>query len=332
MSFETILSDLKKKIYYPVYLLIGEEPYFIDAISDYIEEHVLTDSEKEFNQTVLYGMDVDFPSVISYARRFPMMANYQVVIIKEAQDAGDLDELTPYLQQPLASTILVICYKYGKIDKRKSYARLISGTGILFESSRLYDNKIPGWIESYVKDLNYGISAKACFMLTEFLGSDLSRIVNEVHKLILNTPQGAEIDADVVERNIGISKDFNVFELQKALGSRQVVKANQIIRHFGANPRENPMIKVVPILASFFTKVLLYQHLQDKSRNNAASVLGINPFFLQDYQETARNYQPAKVKAVIGILREYDLKSKGVDNVTASDGELMKELVFRILH
>ncbi|TSA30123.1 MAG: DNA polymerase III subunit delta [Bacteroidetes bacterium] len=332
MTFESILADLKRKIYHPVYLLYGEEPYFIDELSDYIEDHVLGESEKEFNQTVLYGRDVDAPAIISYARRFPMMANYQVLIIKEAQDAGDLDALTPYLQQPLTSTLLVLCYKYGKIDKRKSIAKAADKAGILFESARLYDNKIPGWIEAYVNERNYTISAKACFMLTEFLGADLSKIVNEIRKLIINIPEGTEIDAELVERNIGISKDFNVFELQKALAAKQVFKANQIIHYFGANPRENPMVKVVPILSSFFAKVLLYQHLQDKSRNHAASALGVHPFFLQDYQATARNYSPANVKSVIGILREYDLKSKGVDNNSATDGELMKEMIFRILH
>lgn len=332
MTFDQVIQNLKNQIYHPVYLFHGDEAYYIDSLSDYIEEHVLTETEKEFNQTVLYGRDVDAPGIISYAKRYPMMANFQVLIVKEAQEIKDLDALTSYVQQPLSSTLLVLCHKYGKVDKRKSLAKAVDKHGVLFESPRIYDNKIPGWIEAYLKQRNYSISAKAAFMLTEFLGADLSRITNEIQKLIINIPQGREIDETDVEKYIGISKDFNVFELQKALGGKHVFKANQIILYFAANPRENPLVKVIPILYSFFSKVLLYQHLQDKSRNNAASALAVHPFFLQDYEVTARNYSSLKVRSVIGILREYDLKSKGVDNVSATDGELMKEMIFRILH
>lgn len=332
MTFEHILQNLRKQIYHPVYLLHGEEPYFIDAISGYIEENALTETEKEFNQNILYGSDVDASSIISYARRYPMMANYQVLIIKEAQEVKDLEALIPYIQDPLSSTILVICYKYGKIDKRKSLAKAIAKAGILFESPRMYDNKIPGWIEQYVQKHNYSISVKATFMLTEFLGADLTKIANEIQKLIINIPEKTEIDDHLVEKYIGISKDFNVFELQKALGSENVFKANQIIRYFGANPRENPLVKVIPILYSFFSKVLLYQHLQDKSRNSAAAALAVHPFFLQDYQTTAKNYPPGKIKTIIGILKEYDLKSKGVGNISTTGGELMKEMIFKIMH
>jgi len=332
MTFEQLLQNLKKKIYHPVYLLSGEESYFIDEISDYIEENVLTETEKEFNQNILYGKDVDAAAIISYAKRYPMMANYQVLIIKEAQEVKDLEALTPYVQEPLSSTLLVLCFKYSKIDKRKSLAKAVAKTGVLFESPRLYDNKIPGWIEQYVKNKNYSISPKATYMLFEFLGTDLSKITNEIQKLIINVPEGTVIDEVLVEKNTGISKDFNVFELQKAIGNRQGYKANQIIRYFGANPRDNPMVKVVPILYSFFSKVLLYHHLQDKSRNNAAAALAIHPFFLQDYQETAKNFSPGKIRDVIGLLREYDLKSKGVGNVSATDGELMKEMIYRIMN
>jgi DNA polymerase-3 subunit delta len=203
---------------------------------------------------------------------------------------------------------------------------------VVFESPRIYDNKIPAWIEAYVREQGYSISAKAGYMLTEFLGNDLSKITNEIRKLIINIPTGATIDEGLVEKYIGISKDFNVFELQKALGSKNFFKANQIINVFGSNPRENPLVKVIPILYSYFSKVLLYQHLQDKSRNNAAAALAVNPFFLRDYEAAAQNFSPVKVKSIIGILSEYDLKSKGVDNVSATDGELMKEMIFRILH
>lgn len=332
MTFDQLIQNLKNQIYHPVYLLHGDEAYYIDYLSDYIEEHVLTETEKEFNQTVMYGKDVDIPTIINYAKRYPMMANYQVLIIKEAQEISDLEALTSYVREPLSSTLLVLCHKYGKIDKRKNLVKTIDKYGVVFESPRIYDNKIPAWIETYVRQQQYSISTKACFMLTEFLGNDLSKITNEIQKLIINIPKEAEIDEGIVEKYIGISKDYNVFELQKALGTKNVFKANHIISYFGSNPRENPLVKVVPILFSFFSKVLLYQHLQDKSRNNAASALAVNPFFLRDYEITAGNYSPAKVKSIIGILREYDLKSKGVDNVSASDGELMKEMIYRILH
>jgi DNA polymerase-3 subunit delta len=334
VSFENILLDLKNKIYSPVYFLYGEESYFIDMISETIEENVLSELEKEFNQTIIYGKDTDIPTLISYARRFPMMSNYQVILVKEAQDLNKIEELESYILNPMESTLLVLCYKYEKIDRRKSLFKNIEKKGILFESARIYDNKIPDWITEYVKKQNYSISTKACFLLAEFLGNDISKIVNEISKLIINIPEKQEITEDYVEKNIGISKDFNVFELQKALGRKEVLKANQIINYFADNPRENPLVKVIPFLFSYFSKILVFHHLADKSRNNVAAALSINPFFVMDYQQAAANYTSGKVTSIISILREYDMKSKGVDNNGTSfpDGELMKELVFRILH
>ena len=332
MTVEEILQNLKNKIYHPIYLLQGEEPYYIDVISEYIEEHILTDSEKEFNQNVLYGRDVDAPTLINHARRYPMMANYQVLIIKEAQEIKDLEGILPYVQNPLSSTLLVLCYKYKKLDKRTTLAKAIAKAGILFDSKRIYDNKIPSWIESQVKQAGYAITPKATHMLGEFLGTDLSRISNELKKLYINIRKGSRIDDELVERNIGISKDFNVFELQNALGTKNSFKANQIISYFASNPKDNPIVKVIPILFSWFTKIMLYHHLRDKSKNNAAAALGVHPFFLKDYQTAASNYRPAEVEGIIGILREYDLKSKGVGNNSANDGELMKELIYKIIH
>jgi DNA polymerase III subunit delta len=334
VSFENILLDLKNKIYSPIYFLYGEESYFIDVISDYIEENVLTETEKEFNQTIIYGKDIDIATLISYARRFPMMSNYQVILVKEAQDLKKLEELEPYILNPMESTLLVLCYKYEKIDRRKTLFKAIEKKAILFESARIYDNKIPDWISEYVRKQNYTISAKASYLLAEFLGNDISKIVNEISKLIINIPAHQEITEDYVEKNIGISKDYNVFELQKALGKKDVLKANQIINYFAANPRENPLVKVIPLLFSYFSKLLVYHHLADKSRNNVASVLSVNPFFVPDYQQAAANYTSAKLVMIISLLREYDMKSKGVDSSGTSfpDGELMKELVFRILH
>jgi DNA polymerase-3 subunit delta len=334
VSFENILLDLKNRIYSPVYFLYGEESYFIDVISDYIEENVLSETEKEFNQTIIYGKDTDPATIASYARRFPMMSNYQVIIVKEAQNLNKIEEIEPYILNPMESTLLVLCYKYEKIDRRKTFCKSIEKKGVLFESARIYDNKIPDWIAEYVRKQNYTISAKACYLLAEFLGNDISKIVNEISKLVINVPEKQEITEEYVEKNIGISKDYNVFELQKALGRKEVLKANQIITYFAANPRENPLVKVIPLLFSFFSKLLVLHHLEDKSRNNVAAALSINPFFVADYQQAAANYSSAKLVGIISLLREFDLKSKGVDSSATSfpDGELMKELIFRILH
>ena len=281
MTFEQILADLKNKIFRPIYLLSGEEPFYIDEIADYIETHTLTDDEKEFNQSVLYGKDVDIATIINYAKRFPMMANYQVVIVKEAQEIDKIENLNAYLDNIQTSTILVLCYKYKKIDGHSSFKKNIEKKGVLYESKKLYENEIPGWITNYLKKKEFQITPSACKLLADFLGTDLQKIVNEINKLIINVPQKTSITPEIIEENIGISKDFNVFELQKALGNKEIVKANQIINYFAANPRENPLVKIMPILYSFFVKVLSYVELTDKSQRNAASVLGVNPFFVK---------------------------------------------------
>lgn len=332
MNFEQILNDLNNKIYYPVYFLAGEESYYIDEISDYIEDNVLTDVEKEFNQTIIYGRETDVLSIISYAKRYPMMANYQVVVVKEAQEIKNIDELLPYIENPLDSTLLVINYKYKKIDKRKSFFKQVGKKGVLFESKKLYDNQIAGWINSYVRERGYDITPKASAMLTEFLGTDLSKVVNEISKLILNIPEKATINDELVERNIGISKDYNIFELQNAIGSRNILKANQIGNYFAANPKENPLVKTITILFGFFSKIMIYYQLKDKSRNSVASALSVNPFFVKDFQVAAKNYSLQKLSWIISLLKEYDLKSKGVNNISTTDGELLKELSFKILH
>jgi DNA polymerase III subunit delta len=331
-SLDEILNDLKKKIYRPVYFLSGEEPYYIDVISDFIEENVLGPDEKEFNLSVLYGRDTDVQDIIGNCKRFPMMANYSVVIIKEAQDIKKIEELESYVSNPLDSTILVVCYKYSKVDKRKTFAKILEKKAVFFESPRIYDNQVQAWITNYLKTKGYTIGQKASFLMAEFLGTDLGKIVNEVSKIIINIPAGTEITPEHVERNIGISKDFNVFELQKALGSKNIYKANQIIRYFAQNEKENPMVKTLPILYIFFTKIFMYHNITDKSPNNLASALSVNRMFLDDYVVASRNYPPAKLEQVFHLLHEYDLRSKGVNNASASDGDLMKEMVYKILH
>ncbi|MCD4727011.1 MAG: DNA polymerase III subunit delta [Pirellulales bacterium] len=332
MKFYQIITDLKNKIYYPVYFLTGEEPFYIDEISNYIEKNVLSENEKEFNQTLIYGRETDVPTIISYAKRFPMMSNYQVVIVKEAQQVNKIEELAPYIENPLKSTLLVICYKYKKFDKRTSFANKIKKNSVLFESAKLYDNKIPDWINDNLKQKGYSITPKASFLLSEYLGTDLSKISNEISKLIINLPENTQITDVHIEENIGISKDFNVFELQKTLGKKNVYKSNQIINYFAANPKENPIYKIIPVLYSFFSKLLIYHQLKDRSRNNVASALSINPYFVYDYENAAKNYSFEKLSKIISYLREYDVKSKGVGNISAKDGELMKELNFKILH
>ncbi|MCD4744842.1 MAG: DNA polymerase III subunit delta [Bacteroidales bacterium] len=332
MNFNQVITDLKNKIYYPVYFLSGEESFFIDEISNFIENNVLSESEKEFNQTVLYGRETNVPMIISYAKRFPMMSNYQVIIVKEAQDIQKIEELLSYIQNPLKSTLLVIIYKYKKIDKRKTFAKTIVKNGVLFESSKLYDNQIPDWINNYLKQKGYTISIKASTLLSEFLGTDLNKIVNEITKLIINIPENSEITDVLIEQNIGISKDFNIFELQKAIGKKNIFKANQICNYFVANPKDNPLVKTISILYIFFSKLLIYHQLMDKSRNNVASALSIKPFFVYDYQIAAKNFSFENVSNIISCLREYDMKTKGVGNISTKEGELLKELLFKILH
>jgi DNA polymerase-3 subunit delta len=311
---------------------MGEEAYFIDKISDFIAANVLTEAEKGFNQTILYGKDLEPATIIGNARRFPMMANYQVIIVREAQNIKKIEELESYAKNPLNSTVLVINYKYKTIDKRKTFAKLLDQKGVLFESKKIYDNQLPGWIISYLKTQQYTISPQAAAMMAEYLGTDLSKVVNELDKLIISLPVGSQITPDLIEKNIGISKEYNIFELQNALGDRDLLKANRIINYFGANPSGNPMTVVISSLFSYFSKILNYHFLENKSQNNVASVLGVHPFFVKTYVSAAKNFSIKKVVEIIAILREYDMKSKGWGNVSASQADLEREMIYRILH
>ncbi len=340
MTFEQILVDLKKKIYHPVYFLQGEEPYYIDQLSDYIEQHILSESEKEFNQTIVYGRELDILTLVSYARRYPMLSNYQVVIVKEAQDMKTLfnkqkDEKDPfieYLLKPTTSTLLVFCYKYNKIDKRTKISKTLDKSAVLFESKKIYDDHLPAWIGKYAQSQGLKINPKAMQMIAENLGNDLTKITNELVKLNLNLKPGQEISPEIVEENIGVSKEFNIFELQKAIGNRNVLKAFRISDYFAANPKNNPMLLTLPQLYSYFMKVLTYHQLEDRSTNNAASVLGINPYFLSDYIKAAKEYSPVLCIRNISFISEYDLRSKGINNPSTNDGALLKELIYKILH
>jgi DNA polymerase III subunit delta len=333
MKYEDIVSDLKKNIYSPIYFLMGDEPYYIDRITDYIQKNVLTESEKSFNLTVLYGKDTDIGTVINTAKRYPMMASHQVVIVREAQHLKKIEDLVYYAEQPLRSTILVINYKFQKLHKQKKVYKALEKNGVVFHSQKLYDDKIPGWINAFLKAKKYNIEPGAASLLTEYLGNDLNKISNELQKLIITLPADEnKITPAHIEKNIGISKDYNNFELQNALTKRNVLKANKIITYFGQNPGQNPITLTITSLYFFFSKVLMYHFLQDKSQRNVAATLKINPFFVKDYQMAARNYNTKKVVDIIGILREYDLKSKGVSNVSTPASDLLKELVYKIMH
>jgi len=340
MTADDIIKDLKARKFKPLYLLHGEEPYYIDLVGNYVEHKLLSDAEKGFNQTVLYGKDTDVMTVLNAAKRYPMMADYQVVLVKEAQemkwgkdddDKKSINPLLNYLENPLPSTILVFCYKYGKFDKRKKTYKAIEKKGLVFESAPLYDSKIPGWIESFIADKGYKVNQQASLMLAEYLGNDLSKIANELEKLMLNVSPGQEITLELIHNNIGISKEYNVFELQAALGKKDVLKVNRIVNYFEANPKANPIVLVLGNLNNYFSKVLAYHYVKDKSQQNLARELSVNPYFVKDYEQAARSYDYGKTMRIISYLREYDLKSKGVDS-TAEDGALMRELMFKILH
>ena len=332
-SYEQILTELRKKIYSPVYFLMGEEPYYIDVISDFIQNNVLDDGEKEFDQTIVYGKDVDISTVINAAKRYPMMATHQVLIVKEAQLIKTWDDLTYYLQNPLMSTILVFCYKYGTPDKRKKWFQDVNKIGVVYESVKLRDYEIGQWISRYAKEKNVAVEEKAIVMLSEYLGTDLSKLVNEMEKLILTKPANQpRITPELVEKNIGISKDFNVFELQAALVNRDVLKANRIIRYFAENKKANPMVMVLSQLFNFFSNLMMYHYLPDKSQGIVASELKINPYFVKDFQKAAQVFGAWKTMNIISFIRETDARYKGIDNPSADEGDLMKELIFKILH
>ncbi|MDR0872295.1 MAG: DNA polymerase III subunit delta [Prevotellaceae bacterium] len=332
-TYDEIMSELRNRHYSPIYFLMGEEPYYIDKISDYILETVLTADEREFNQTVLYGKDVDIRTVINTAKRFPMMAERQVVVVKEAQNIKNFEDLQFYAQKPLASTVLVFCYKYGKPDMRRKFISEVAKVGTMFESKKLYDNQIPTFISSYLRNKGVSIEPKATMMIAEFLGADLGRVVGELDKLLITKSADEKvITPDLVEKNIGISKDFNNFELQAALINRNVLKANQIAHYFEQNPKDNPLVVTLTVLFNFFSGLFLLYYLPVKSPSAIAAELKINPYFTKDYELALRNYPAKKVMDIIALIRTCDARGKGFGNPSASNGELLKELIYKILH
>lgn len=326
-----ITKDIKAGLVKPIYFLMGDEPFYIDKITDFIENNILSEDEKGFNQTVLYGRDVTIEDIIATAKRFPMMSEYQVVVVREAQELSrTIDKLENYLLNPQLSTVLVFAYKYKTIDKRKKFTKLIAEKGVLFESKKLYDNQVAPWISKYLSTKGYAIEPKANMMLVEFLGTDLSKVVNELEKLQIILPKGSTITPELIEKNIGISKDYNVFEFRNAIGSRDQLKAFRIAQYFARNPKENPLVLITGQLNSFFTQLLTAHGLKDKTAANLAKSLGINPYFVKDVELSMRNYPMRKVSSIISDLRALDVKSKGVNANALSTDDLLKEVLVKI--
>ncbi|MCU0450003.1 MAG: DNA polymerase III subunit delta [Bernardetiaceae bacterium] len=335
---DAVLKDLKAKKFAPVYFLQGDEPYYIDKISQWVEDHALAPAERGFNQTVIYGKETSLSGVLNAARQFPAMSQWRVVIVKEAQEMADWNQerakelLIKYLEHPVPSTLLLFAYKYKKLDARTTLAKTLAKNAVVVETKKLYDNQLPGWIKELFTELGHPINDKAVAMLAEAIGNDLSRLANEAEKLLVNFPEpGKPITEDAVATYVGISKEYNTFELQSALAKKDVLKANRIATYFAANPKNNPVIPVIALLFGYFSKLLLIHASADRSKAAVAQLLGINPFFADEYLLAARNYPLGQVVRVIGHLRQADLQAKGIDG-DLGDGEILRELVFKVLH
>ncbi len=328
-----IINDIKAGNIRPIYFLMGEEPYYIDRITEYLEKNLLTEDEKGFNQMVLYGRDTTIEDVVSNAKRYPMMSERQVVIVKEAQELSRyIDKLESYAENPQPSTVLVFAYKYKSLDKRKKITKVLDKHGLVFESKKLYENQVGQWINRVLQGRGYTIEPKANAMLVAFLGNDLSRIANELTKLEIIIPKGTAITPNHIEENIGFSKEFNVFEFRKAIGDKNQHKAYQIADYFAQNLRDNPMVLINGQVFAFFSALLQYHGLKDKSPSNVAKVLRVSPYFVNDYIGAAKNYPMRKVSSIVAKLRDIDAKSKGVgaNNMPAAD--LFKEMLFTIFN
>ena len=326
-----IVTDIRKGNIKPIYFLYGEEPYYIDKIAQFIENNVLSEEEKGFNQMVFYGKEISIDEIVGNAKRYPMMAERQVVIIKEAQELSrTIEQLNAYVENPQPTTVLVVCYKYKKLDKRKKLFKTITKQGVLFESKKLYENQASEWLRKVLQGKGYSISHKAAILLVEYLGTDLSRISKEMDKLTLVLPKETQITPAEIEQHIGISKDYNNFELKKAIGERDILKANRIINYFAQNPKDNPFVLTITLLHNFFSQLLQYHGLNDHSPKAVASALRINPYFVGEFQTAAKNFPMKKASAIVSHLREMDLKGKGVGATAMPPKDLLKELIAKI--
>lgn len=332
MNIEPIIKDLKARKFAPVYFICGDEPYYIDQLTKYIEDNVLSVDEKEFNQTVLYGLETTAEEIIVTAKRFPMMSEYQVVIVKEAQLLKKMEDLETYILNPQPTTILVISMKGKEPDKRKSFGKEIVKRSVYLKTERIKDDKIPEWVGNHLRKKGFSITARAAIMLAESVGNELEKVVNETEKLVINIPPDQEITEQHVEQMVGISKEYNIFEFQKALGTKNILKANKIAFHFADNPKNNPLPLLIASLYSYYLKVLQFSYLKNSGNTDIGKEIGINSYFLKDYETAARNYTPAKLIRIMHTLRDCDLRYKGVNSDGADYGELIKELTFKLIH
>lgn len=331
MDYQDIIKDWKQKKFRPLYWLEGDEDFFIDQVSNYAEQHLLDEAEKGFNLTILYGKETDWSTVMNACRRYPMFAERQVVILKEAQAMKDILKLESYIDKPLESTIFVVAHKQGKIDGRSKIAKLIKEKGVLLSTKKMYDNQLPGWVEAYVHSVGKSISQKACMLLVDHIGNDLSRIANEIDKLLVNLPAEKKIDEGDIEKYVGISKEYNVFELQNAVGQKDMGKVMRIINYFAANPKAGPIQMVIPALYNFFSKMNQVFGVKGGEKEIAAA-LGVHPFFVKDYMQVARQYGAEGAEKAILLLHTYNLRSIGINDSGVEDGELMKELVYKMMN
>lgn len=331
ITYDALMSSLKRGEYAPIYLLQGDESYFIDNVVDYITQNALSESEKVFNQLICYGKDSNSRMIIDNARQYPMMAQRRVIILKEAQAMRDIQALEPYAAHPAESTILVLAHPHKKLDGRKALAKAIARNGVVFESKSLYDNKLPAWIESYVKSKKFNIEPDASMVMAEYLGSDLSKIANEIDKLVITLGDRKTIARDDVFKNIGISKDFNVFELQKALGQRDPIAIQRIMLHFMGNMKANPLTMVIASLYAYFSKILIVRTMGRSSDNELMAAIQLrNAFFLREYKSAAQKLSAAHLEYIIAVLRKYDLQSKGLGRRSKPDHEVLREIVQEI--
>ena len=336
VTYDSVMSELKARKFKPLYYLMGDESYYIDKISDWIAENVLQPEERDFNQTILFGSDVNASQIVDAAKRYPMMAEYQVLIVKEAQNIKNTEPLEKYFKQPMPSTILVLCHKNGKIDGRKTaYTKAIRDAGVLFESTKLKDRELPGFIEGYLKAREVTIDPKSTQMIADAIGADLSRLTSELDKVLLGLPkEDRRVTPQVVEDQIGVSKDYNAFELRDAIVNRNILKANQIIKYFDENPKAGGLYALLPLVFNYFQNLMIAHYCPQKGSQEAlAQWLDMrSPWAARDYMTGMRNYSAMKVMQVIGKIREIDAKSKGLDNPNTPPGELMRELIFFIFH
>jgi DNA polymerase-3 subunit delta len=332
MDYKLILKDIKAKKFEKIYFLHGEESYFIDAISNAIEANALEEHERDFNQSILYGKETDAPSLLSELNTYPMMAERRVVILKEEQYFKDLDDLEKYFEKPAETSIFVICYKHKAYDARKKSIKSVAKNGLVFKSDKVKEYQLVDWINSYLKSIGYEITSKASTLLAEFIGNDLSRIVNEIEKLTILIPKGTQINDIHIEQNIGVSKDYNVFELTNAIQSRDSLKSFKIIQYFENNPKATDITVVISNLFRLFSNIMRIHFLPNKSREAVAQALGVHPFVAGELLNARNNFDPRKLAANIETLHEFDLKAKGVGNQSISQGELMREMIFKLLH